>query len=198
MRKWVVFIIMLLFNFLFIYGIKYTNRILYDKNFMIYLNKKDDPIVDDNPTNIEEEVVDTSFNGESIEQIGKKMNKIFVKSFLDGHGESIARIAISKSVNPYLVGGIILESTNCRSDCSVLLKQCNNVFGKKGEPGCFGGTYQKYSSVEESVKDLVNIIRDKFESKDEQNPYKMYKKYGKNEIWAFKVNKNMEILKRGK
>ena len=197
MRKWFVFLILLLFNFLFIYGIRYTNVLLFNNNVMIYLDKKDE--LEKETENSEEQTeIATSFDGESIEVIGKKINRLFKKTPLEDYGEEIASISISKSVNPYLIGGIILESTNCKTDCTVLLKQCNNVASFKGEPGCFGGTYKKYNSVNDSIRELVNKISNDFISVDTQAPYKMYKKYGKNETWAFKVSKYMEELKRGK
>ena len=198
MRKVFVFICLLLFNFLFVYGINYTNSIIVNNDLIIYLNGNDKNDLDNEEENNEEEVVDTSYNGESIEQIGKKIDRLFTKTNLEGQGEFIARTSISKSVNPYLIGGIILESTSCKVDCSILLRQCNNVSGMKGDPGCFGGTYKKYDKIEDGISDLVNKISKDFASSEMQVPNKMFKGYGKNEIWVFKVNKYMEELKKGK
>ena len=198
-RKGLIFILLLFFNFFFIYGINYSNRIMFNNNFMIYLNSKEEPENDPNSNEKEnKEVIDTSYNGESIEQIGKKIDRLLVKTPLDGYGEEIARKSIIKAVNPYLIGGIILESTKCKMECSVLLIQCNNVSGIKASPGCFGGTYKQYNNFSDSITDLVNNISKEFYTTDLQNPYKMFKKYGRNETWAFKVNKYMEELKRGK
>lgn len=199
MRKGLIFIILLLFNFFFIYGINYANRIMFNNNFMVYLNGKDEEEAENNIEPKEEEVkVDTSYNGESIEKIGEKFEKVFKKTGLEGYGEFISRTAITKSVNPYLIGGMILESTNCKRDCSVLFKQCNNVSGAKGDPGCFGGSYKKYANVEDGISDLVNSISKDFYDPAMQAPFKMFKEYGKTEVWAFKVNKFMEQLKKGK
>ena len=198
MRKWLILVLLVLFDMLFIYGINYTNQIMFNNSFMIYLDKKDEPIVDPEKNETPEKPVDTSYNGETYEQIGEKMDNIFKKTDLEGYGEFIAKTSIAKSVNPYLIGGIIMESTNCKYECSVIYKQCNNVSGMKGEPGCFGGTYKKYNNINDGITDLVNDISDKFLAVDMQAPYKMYKKYGKNETWAFKVNKYMEQLKKGK
>ena len=201
MRKGLIFIILLGFNLVFIYGINYTNNIMFNNNFMIYLNDKDEITID--PTEISVppepiEEVNTDFEGESVEKIGKKIDKMLVKTTLEGYGEFIAKTAINKSVNPYLVGGIILESTNCKIECTVLFNQCNNVSGKKGTPGCFGGTYKKYTSINDSISDLVGSISNDFYSTEMQAPYKMFKKYGRNETWAFKVTKFMEQLKKMK
>lgn len=200
MRKGLVFAILLLFNFLFIYGINYANKIMFENSFMIYLEKQDEKDIDNplDPENKNEEVINTSFDGESIEVIGKKIDRILAKTSMEGMGEYIAKESIYKSVNPYLIGGIILESTNCRIDCSVILKQCNNVSGYKDSPGCFGGSYKKYNSLEDGISDLINRVSKTYYTKEMQAPLKMFKSYGKDEIWAFKVSKYMEELKRGK
>ena len=200
MRKGLVFVILLLFNFAFVYGINYANKVMFENNFMIYLEKQEEQEIDnpENNENNEPEVVNTSFDGESIEVIGKKIDRLLVKTSLEGMGEYIAKASIFKSVNPYLIGGIILESTNCKIDCSVILKQCNNVSGYKDSPGCFGGSYKKYKSLEDGISDLVNRVSKTYHTKEMQAPLKMFKSYGKDEVWAFKVSKYMEELKRGK
>ena len=200
MRKGLVFALLLGFNFLFVYGINYANKVMFENDFMIYLNKQEDPTIDNpnDPGNVEEEIVNTNFDGESVEVIGKKIDRLLNKTAMEGMGEYIAKAAIFKSVNPYLIGGIILESTNCKIDCSILLKQCNNVSGYKDSPGCFGGSYKKYKTLEEGISDLVNRISTQFYTKEMQAPLKMFKAYGKDEVWAFKVSKYMEELKRGK
>ena len=68
----------------------------------------------------------------------------------------------------------------------------------KGEPGCFGGAYKNYSSVNDAITDLVNQISDKFYTPEMQVPYKMYKEYGKSSAWAFKVTNYMDVIKRTK
>ena len=201
MRKWFIFIILLLFNILFIYGINATNVLMFNNNFMIYLNPEDKPeVIDDNNEPKEENIepIDTSYNGESIEEIGKKMDKYMAKTPLEGYGEYIAKASISKSVNPYLIGGIILESTSCKNECSIVFRECNNVSGMKGSPGCFGGAYKSYSVINDGIVDIVNLISKDFYTPEMQSPYKMYKAYGKSSVWAFKVSKYMEELKRGK
>ena len=200
MRKGLIFIILLAFNFLLIYGINQANILMFNNNFMIYLNKDDKPQEkkeEDTPKK-EEKPVDTSYNGESIEEIGKKIDKYSSKTDLEGYGEYIAKASITKSVNPYLISGIILESTNCINECSILFKECNNVSNMKGKPGCFGGAYKEYNTVEDSISDLVNKISADFYTPDMQTPYKMYKDYGKNSSWALKVSNYMEMIKRTK
>lgn len=197
MRKVLVFIILLAFNFLFVYGVNYTNELMFKNNFMIYF--KGMPIVIPIEEELEEEIiVNTDYDGESFEQIGKKIDKVFKKSLLEGYGEYVAKTSIAKGVNPYLIGGIIWNESECNVECSFIFKQCNNVSRIKGEPGCFGGAYKKYDNVGDSITDLVNEISKRFYSKELQTPYKMYKDYGKNSTWAFTVSKTMETIKKSK
>ncbi len=200
MRKWFIFIILLLFNILLIYGINSANVLMFNNNFMIYLYPEDKPEVTDeeNPEEEVEEPIDTSYNGESIEAIGKKMDTYMAKTPLEGYGEYIAKTSIGKSVNPYLIGGIILESTQCKSECTTVFKECNNVSGMKGSPGCFGGSYKLYNAINDGILDIVNLISRDYYTPEMQAPYKMYKQYGKSSVWAFKVSKYMEELKKGK
>ena len=200
MRKGFIFVILLAFNFLLIYGINEANLLMFNNNFMIYLNSEDKPVEkeEDNPIASPEEPVDTSFNGESFEAIGKKIDKYCAKTELEGYGEYIAKTSVMKSVNPYLIVGIILESTNCKNECSVIFKECNNTSGMKGSPGCFGGSYKEYKKLEDSISDLVNKISHDFYTPEMQAPYKMYKDYGKSSSWALKVSNFMEAIKRTK
>ena len=203
MRKWFIFVILLLFNFFLIYGINQANLLMFNNNFMIYIHpedkpKEEEPKEEDPPEVIEDEVIDTDYDGESVEKIAHKIDKYCEKTPLEGHGEYIARASIRKSVNPYLIGGIILESTSCKTECSIIFQECNNVSKMKGDPGCFGGAYKNYNSVNDAINDLVNYISKEFYTPEMQSPYKMYKAYGKSSSWAFKVTNYMDSLKRTK
>lgn len=198
MRKWFIFIILILFNFVLLYGINQANILMFNNDFMIYLNKKDEPEKPTDETPVEETPVDTSFDGESIEQIGKKFDKYAQKTPLEGYGEYIAKTSITKGVNPYLIGAIILESSKCKTECSVIFKECNNVSGMKGSPGCFGGAYRVYNDILDSIDDVVSDIAKNYYTQEMQSPYKMYKDYGKNSSWAFKVSNYMDGIKRTK
>ncbi len=201
MRKWFIFVILLLFNFFLIYGINQANIMMFNYNFMIYVHPEDkkEETIEDEPIPIaDDEPINTDYDGESIEKIAEKIDKYCKKTPLEGHGEDIARAAIKKSVNPYLIGGIILESTSCKTECSIIFKECNNVSKMKGEPGCFGGVYKSYSTISDAITDLVNYISKEFYTPEMQTPYKMYKAYGKSSSWAFKITNYMEGIKRTK
>jgi len=201
MRRGFIFLVLLAFNLLLIYGINQANIIMFNNNFMIYLNPEDElmPVKEEEEVVQEEEIpIDTKFNGESIETISKKIDKYCKKTPLEGYGEYIAKTSIVKGVNPYLISGIILENSNCKIDCSVIFKECNNTSGMKGSPGCFGGAYKSYNKLEDSILDVINIISHDFYTPEMQAPYKMYKEYGRSSSWALKVSNFMDGIKKTK
>ena len=201
MRKGFIFLILVAFNFLLMYGINETNILMFNNDFMIYLNPEDKPEppkeeTEEESQKEEEITVDTKFNGESIETISKKIDKYCTKTSLEGYGEYIAKTSVIKGVNPYLISGIILENSKCKIECSVIFNECNNVSGMKGSPGCFGGTYKSYNKLEDSILDIVNEISKEFYTPEMQAPYKMYKDYGKSSSWALKVSNYMDAIKK--
>ena len=193
MRRRLIFVLVLLFNIVFIYGINYANDVMAQNDFIISFHEEEKK---EEQEEQEDHSHDTEFNGETIEEIGKKLEKVFVKTDLEGYGEYISKAAIHNGIDPYLTAAIILENTNCQRECSVLFRQCHNVGGFKGDPGCFGGTYKEFDKVEKSVDELVQYISINVD-KEKQVPYKIFKSFGKNEAWAFKVNNYIELLKIG-
>lgn len=198
-RKIVVFILIFGFNILLFNGISYVNQVMFEHNFVVSLNgKPQNDDADNNLSNNENEVINTEYDGESIEKVAQKIEKYFKKTGLEGYGEYVADVSIKKGVNPYLIAGIILENTKCTTDCSIIFKNCNNVGDLRGAPGCFGGSYKKYDDIESSIKDLVNYIYNDFVSNKITSPSAIYLKYGKDITWAFKVTNYMEKIKKVK
>ena len=149
-RRIIVFIFIGIFNCLLVYGITYANQIMLKNNFIIKLNNSNSSENNDDNSNIppvESPTIDTEYQGESVSKIAKKLEKYFKKTGLEGYGEHVASSSISKGVNPYLIGGIILVNTNCVNDCSIIFKNCNNVGDVKVAPGFVGGFYKKYDSI---------------------------------------------------
>lgn len=195
-RKILVLLLIGIFDFVLIKGISYANMLMFQNDFLIQLLPEEEKLPIDEEENPTEDQTAGEYDGENASVIGKKINKFLVKTLLEGYGENIASIAIKKGVNPYLVGGIILENTNCQVDCSVILRKCNNVGEIKGTPGCFGGSYKKYDSLDDSIADLVDYLYDEFIVNDLKTPNAIYKKYGYDTTWAFKVNEYMKEIKK--
>ena len=193
-RRIVVFIFVCLFNLVLVNGIGYVNTFLSENNFLIVLNDK--PQDENNNVDVpNEEEENHEYNGEDSKKIINKLEKFLKKTELEGYGEYIVSSSLKKDINPYLIAGIIMENTNCKVECSIIVKSCNNVGDLNGSPGCFGGKYKKYDYLEDSIDDLVDYIHDKFIDNDLTTPNAIYKKYGKDATWAYKVNSYMDKIK---
>lgn len=194
MRKILAFSIVLIFNIGILYGFKMVNKTIFNNDLMIYLNKKEveKPASQSKET---DSVISSNYSGEDIEKIGNKIDSFLKESYIDGYGKKIAEASVKKNVNPYLIGAIVIVNSNCQYGCEFKTTFCNNVGDLKGAPGCVDGKYKKYDTIEESITDLVKYVNDTFISKLIDNPYNMYKTYGKDINWAFKVSSYMEKLK---
>ena len=109
----------------------------------------------------------------------------------------LRKYSVSKNVNPYLIGAIIIVNTGCNYECNAITTSCNNVGGIHGNGnGCFGGTYRKYDNLEAGIRDLVDYIANNFYSKDLKSPLNIYSGYGKDSAWGYRVYRYMEKLKK--
>ncbi len=195
-RNIILIILLFIFNILWLYGISYMNRFIVSNDLMIVLGEKQDS--EPGEEIIEEEEL-VEYDGEGFENIGKKIEKYLVKTKLEGYGEYIAKTSVNKGVNPYLVSSIIIVNSNCTVQCNAIAESCNNVGDLKGSyGGCFGGTYKKYFTIEDGIDDLINYILTNFYANDLKSPTAIYKKYGKNSAWSYKVSRYMERIKREK
>lgn len=195
-RNILLYVLLFAFNVLWLYGISYTNRFIASNNLMIMIKDNTEIEKPNEDGEIEEELVE--YNGESFENIGKKIEKFLAKTKLEGYGEYIAKYAVSKGVNPYLIGAMIIVNSNCTIQCNAIVERCNNVGDLSGSTGgCFGGTYRKYNTMEDGIKDLVDYVLNEFYAKDLKSPSTFYRKYGKNSAWSYKVSRYMERIKKG-
>ena len=134
------------------------------------------------------------FDGLTMDQLAEKLEKN-LKSDLDGTGRLFAEYSIELGLDPYLAVSIALLETGCNWECSQLVKQCNNVGGIKGSPGCFGGSYKSYSSLEVGIKSFMDLLYKNYYSKGLKTPEQINPKYAESKTWAQKVNKYIEKIK---
>ena len=200
-RKVILIILVFIFNIIWINAISITNSFAASNNLIIKIKQKTNL----NNTGIMDEIdvmLDNSLNYENIDAvtIGNKINN-YLKGELSGYGELIAKYSIVNNVNPYLVSAMIIENTECSDTCSVLVTKCNNVgklvFNKDSltESACFGGYYQSFKSIDDSIKVYIKYIKNNFYDKELTTPGTIYKKYNKDVRWVFRVNNIMEGIK---
>jgi len=134
------------------------------------------------------------YDGLTMDELAEKLERN-LKSDLDGTGRLFAEYSIELGLDPYLAVSIVLLETGCNWECSQLVKQCNNVGGIKGSPGCWGGSYKKYSSLEVGIKSYMDLLYNNYYKKGLRTPEQINPKYAESKTWAKKVNKYIEKIK---
>ena len=134
------------------------------------------------------------FNGENKEDIAKKINK-YLKGVLGNKGEFITEYSLSVGMDPYLAASVMLHETGCKWTCSKLARTCNNVAGNKGNPGCNGGSYRKFDTIEEGIKFAIDKLNSYYQ-KGYTTPKQINPYYAEDKTWHTKVNKYIKELKQ--
>ena len=131
----------------------------------------------------------------TVDELALKLNKS-LKSNLKGTGNLFAKYSIEYEVDPYLAVSISLLETGCKWGCSRLVRECNNVGGMKGNPGCFGGNFRKFETLEDGIEAFIKLLSTGYYKKGLTTPELMEKKYaGGSNTWAAKVNNYINQVK---
>ena len=175
-RKIVLIILAFGFNILWVNAITVTNSLASHYNIVIKTTAQEKL----NNSSIMKEIDimlrdDLAYEGEDAVQIGKKIDN-FLKNEIAGKGELIAKYSIVNEVNPYLVAAMIVETTGCDVECNFLVKKCNNI-GKlyynkdnDSEMSCYGGFYQQFTTIDDSIKSYVKYIKTNYYEKGITTP----------------------------
>lgn len=132
------------------------------------------------------------YDGLTLKDLGQKIDK-YMNSTLDNYGEIIASRALEKGVDPVIAASIILVETGCQSNCSTLVKKCNNIGGMKGTGGC--GAYAKFSSLDAGIDAFINNLSKNYFAVGLTTPETMNKKYAENPNWHNDVNYYVKRIK---
>ena len=200
-RKLILIILVFLFNMMWVNAITITNDFASKNNLLIKITQKtklnNTTIMDDLDVMLDNSL---TYDGVDAVTIGNKINN-YLKAELAGYGEFIAKYSIVNEVNPYLVASFIIENSECDETCSVLVTKCNNVgkllYNKENltNTACFGGYYQSYKSLDDSIKAYIKYIKTNFYDKELTTPSTIYKSYNKDVRWVFRVNNIMDSIK---
>lgn len=128
------------------------------------------------------------FDGLTIEELTTKLDKNLGNDIMGGKGYFIATNCIEKGVNPYIATAIILHETGCGTKCSNLARYCYNVSGQKGRPGCNGGSFKKFDSLDDGIMGLINNLYKNYYSVGLDTVEKIAPKYAEGNTWAGKIN----------
>ena len=134
------------------------------------------------------------FNGEKSEVIASKINN-HLKGVLKNKGQFIVDYSLSVGMDPYLASSVMLHETGCAWNCSYLASVCYNVAGNKGSPGCNGGSYRKFNSIDEGIKFAINKLNYYYQ-KGYTTPKQINPFYAEDQTWYQKINNYMNKLKK--
>lgn len=134
------------------------------------------------------------FNGEKSDVIASKINR-HLKGVLKNKGEFIVEYSLSVGMDPYLATSVMLHESGCSWNCSYLARVCNNLAGNKGGPGCNGGSYRKFNTIEDGIKFAIRKLNSYYQ-KGYTTPKEINPFYAEDKTWYKKINNYMNKLKK--
>ena len=134
------------------------------------------------------------YDGLTLDELSDKLNRS-LNSTISGYGNLFASKSIELGLDPYLAVAIVLHETGCSWNCSELVNQCYNVGGQKGGPGCWGGSYRAFSSMEEGINSFLENLYYNYYAVGLTTPETINPKYAESTAWASKINAYIEKIK---
>ena len=135
------------------------------------------------------------YDNMTLEELAAKINRNLGDGYIASKGELIASYCIEKGVVPYIAVAIMLHETGCRAKCSNLVRQCNNVGGQKGSPGCGGGAYKSFSTLDEGIYGFVNNLYKNYYAHGLNTVETIAPRYAEGNTWAGKINWYVNLIK---
>ena len=135
------------------------------------------------------------YEGMTIDELAAKLNRNLGNGYIAGKGYLIASQCIEKGVDPYVAVAIMLHETGCKHNCSSLVRTCNNVGGQKGAPGCNGGTYKAYATLDEGIIGFINNLYKNYYSKGLNTIESIAPKYAASTAWPGKIRSYVEQIR---
>lgn len=135
------------------------------------------------------------YEGMTLEELGEKINRNLGTGYLSGKGNLIASKCIELGIDPYITTAIILHETGCKYNCSTLVKQCNNVGGQKGAPGCGGGSYKYYTTLDDGIVGHIENLYYNYFSKGRTTVEAIAPRYAASTAWSGKINWYVNLIR---
>lgn len=128
------------------------------------------------------------FEGLTIEELADRLNRNLGTGYISGKGYLIASQCIEKGIDPYIAVAIMLHETGCKSSCSKLVRTCNNVGGQKGAPGCNGGSYKAFATLDEGIIGFIDNLHRNYYAKGLTTVETIAPRYAASKAWPSKIN----------
>ena len=134
------------------------------------------------------------YDGMTLDELAEKLNRS-LNSTLSGYGYQFASKSLELGLDPYLAVAIVLHETGCSWGCSELVNQCYNVGGQKGAPGCWGGEYQAFSSMEEGINAYLENLYYNYVAQGLTTPEAINTRYASSQTWASKIYYYIDLIR---
>ncbi len=130
----------------------------------------------------------------TIEELSAKLDRN-LKSTIAGKGNLVATHALELGVDPYVATAIMLHETGCNWKCSNLVISCNNVGGQKGAPGCGGGSYKSYPTLDAGILGFIDNLHRNYYAKGLTTIESIGPKYAQSSTWVSKIYSYVEKIR---
>ena len=134
------------------------------------------------------------YDGLTMQQLADKLNRS-LNSTISGKGYLIASYSLQLGIDPYVATAIILHETGCNGTCSTLVRECNNVGGQKGSPGCGGGAYKAYATLDEGIMGYLDNLYRNYYAVGLTTVEAIGPKYAASTTWASQVNNYVSLIR---
>ncbi len=135
------------------------------------------------------------YEGMTIDELAEKINRNLGSGYIAGKGYLIASQCIEKGVDPYVAVAIMLHETGCKHNCSALVRTCNNVGGQKGDPGCNGGSYKAFATLDDGIIGFISNLHRNYYSKGLNTIESIAPKYAASSAWPGKIRSYVEQIR---
>lgn len=135
------------------------------------------------------------YEGMTIDELAEKLNRNLGSGYIAGKGYLIASQCIEKGIDPYVAVAIMLHETGCSYNCSNLVRSCNNVGGQKGSPGCNGGSYKAYATLDDGIIGFINNLQKNYYSQGLTTIDSIARKYAASSAWPAKIKSYVEKIR---
>ena len=128
------------------------------------------------------------YEGMTLEELAIKLDRNLGTDIVAGKGALIASECVNKGVDPYVAVAILLHETGCKHSCSRLARTCYNFGGQKGAPGCNGGAYKAYNSIDEGLVGFIDNLYRNYYSRGLNTVESIGPRYAESNTWVSKIN----------
>ena len=135
------------------------------------------------------------YEGLTMDELAAKIDRNLGTGYVAGKGYLIASYCIEKGVDPYVAVAILLHETGCRSNCSYLTRVCNNVGGQKGSPGCNGGAYKSFPTLDDGIRGFIDNLHRNYYSKGLTTIEAIAPKYAQSTAWPGKIHYYVDLIR---